>query len=107
MASQEKDHLYPDPEEIKTIKQLVDALEIVEAGTRALCRRDVNLAVADEIFEYIIEELRKLNTPIALRLELAVEDRVAERRLKEAATLLAYLRGAYTYDVHSEGESVG
>ena len=45
-----------------------------------------------QIFEYIIEELRKLNTPIALRLELAVEDRVAERRLKEAATLLAYLK---------------
>ena len=40
--------MYPTPEEMDTIKELVEALEIVEAGTRALCARDVNLADADE-----------------------------------------------------------
>ena len=40
----------------------------------------------------MIRELRQLNTSIAIRLEMAVMDRVKERRLKEAATLLAYLR---------------
>ena len=40
--------MYPDEQEIAAIKELVDALEIVEAGTRALCARDVNLATADE-----------------------------------------------------------
>lgn len=33
-----------------------------------------------------------MNTAIAFRLETAVEDRFYERRLKEAATLVAYLR---------------
>ena len=50
------------------------------------------MSIIFQIFEYIIGELRKLNTPIAFRLETAVEERFTERRLKEAATLLAYLR---------------
>ena len=49
LASEEKSSMYPTPDEITLIKDLVDALEIVEAGTRLLCARDVNLAVADEV----------------------------------------------------------
>ena len=45
-----------------------------------------------QIFEYVIGELRKLDTSTALRLEMAVEERCNERRLKDASTLLAYLR---------------
>ena len=84
--------MFPNHDEINVIKALSDALEIVEAGTRRLCSRDVDIAVADEIFEYILKELRKLNSSIAIRLEVAILDRVTERRLKEAATLLAYFK---------------
>ena len=41
--------MYPTEHEIDIIKDLVEALEIVEAGTRNICARDVNLAVADEV----------------------------------------------------------
>ena len=40
----------------------------------------------------MLSELRKLNSTLAHRLELAVDDRIHERRLKEASTLLAYLK---------------
>ena len=83
---------YPTEDEINTIKALVDALEIVEAGTRALCSRDTDLAVADQIFEYTITELRKLHTTISYRLEIALENRISERRLKVESTLLGYLK---------------
>lgn len=84
--------MYPDEDEIDMLLELVEALEIVEAGTRILCSRDMDLARADEVFEYILSELRRLNSSIAHRLELAVEERIHERRLMEASTLLAYLK---------------
>ena len=84
--------MYPSDEELDGIKALVDALEIVEAGTRRLCARDVDLAKADRIFEYILKELRLLDSRIAERLEAAVHERIIERRQKEASTLLAYLK---------------
>ena len=84
--------MYPDEDEIDMLLELVEALEILEAGTRILCSRDMDLARADEVFEYMLSELRKLSSSIAHRLELAVEERIHERRLMEASTLLAYLK---------------
>ena len=42
--------MYPDEGEIAQIKELVEALEILEAGTRSLCSRDMDLAKADEVY---------------------------------------------------------
>ena len=40
--------MYPDEDEIDMLLELVEALEILEAGTRILCSRDMDLARADE-----------------------------------------------------------
>ena len=69
----------------------MDALDTIELCATRLCARDVNIAKADRIFEYLLRELRKLNTEVGMRLCNEVEYRIFERRLKIPATLLAYL----------------
>ena len=44
-----------------------------------------------QIFELMISDLRKLDSSFAVRLLAQVEERIDERRLKVASTLLAYL----------------
>ena len=44
-----------------------------------------------QIFELMIADLRKLDSSFAVRLLAQVEERIDERRLKVASTLLAYL----------------
>ena len=53
LAAAGKSSMFPDEGEIETIKQMVGALEIVEVGTRALCRRDVDLAKADKVNDHV------------------------------------------------------
>ena len=105
------DHLFLDKEELDQIKGMVEALSIIECSSRMLCQRDCNLSEADQvlnsksmslfqkvtvmipfqIFELMIGDLRKLESLFAVRLLGCVEERIAERRLKVASTLLAYL----------------
>ena len=55
-----------------------------------------------QIFEYMLKELRKLSTNIAVRLEMALLERINERRLREVATLMAYLKNPQFLDRVSE-----
>ena len=41
--------LFPDQEDLSKIEELLDAMNIVKAGTERLQANDVNLAVADEV----------------------------------------------------------
>ena len=86
-----KAHMIPSQTEIDIIEELIEPLDIIEACTRLLCSRDVNLAKADQIFEYALRELHKLESDIGKRLCEEVEYRINERRQKTVATLLAYL----------------
>ena len=43
------DNLFPTEDEVTTIKDLIDALSIVEAGSRSLCGREETLASADQV----------------------------------------------------------
>ena len=83
--------MFPSPEDIKIIEELVDPLDTIELCATRLCARDVNIAKADRIFEYMIRELRELKSDVGVRLCTEVEYRIYERRLKIPATLMAYL----------------
>ena len=78
-------------QEFESIKVLVETLDIVEVGSRKLCRRKVTLASADEIFEFMLRKLYKLKSPIGQQLYKSVEFRINERRNKTLATLQAFL----------------
>ena len=44
-----KASMFPDDAELKIIEAIVGALQWVECTTRALCRRDISLAKADQV----------------------------------------------------------
>ena len=78
-------------EEFHHVKDLVEALEIVEVGSRKLCQRKVTLGLADRILEFMLAKLYKLTTSIGIQLYTNVESRIKERRNKGASTLQAFL----------------
>ena len=86
-----KGSMFLDRHEVDLIESLIEPLDIIEACSRKLCSRDVNIAEADRIFEYELRELQKLKSDIGQRFAEEIEYRITERRLKTAATLLAYL----------------
>ena len=49
-----KRHLFPDEDDLTKIEELLDAMNIVKAGTERLQANDVDLAVADEVREQFI-----------------------------------------------------
>ena len=87
----DKKDMFPSDSEIKVIEDLIEPLDIIEACSRRLCSRDVNLAKADQIFEYELQALGKLETDIGKRFAEEIKYRITERRLTSVATLLAYL----------------
>ena len=93
-----KKQLFPTEDEIKTIKELVKALGIIETCSRRLCRREVNLAEADRIYEWVLMRLDELKSNASERLRNEVEYRILERRQKEVATLVAYLENPMFLD---------
>jgi hypothetical protein len=86
-----------DPE-LSLISELVEALEIVECGTRALCRRDATLSSGDLIFEFMIQKLNGLESQFAVQLGNAVQTRIEERRLPGLAELQGYLENPVFLD---------
>jgi hypothetical protein len=86
-----------DPE-LSLISELVEALEIVECGTRALCRRDATLSSGDLIFEFMIQKLNGLESQFAVQLGNAVQTRIEERRLPGLAALQGYLENPVFLD---------
>ena len=65
--------MFPNEDEIKTLKDLVKALGIIEAASRRLCRREVNLAKADRIYEWMLKRLGELKSNVSERLKNEVE----------------------------------
>ena len=83
--------LFLTEEECETVKNLVAALEVVEIASRKLCGRIVTLAIADTIFEKLLEKLYKQTSPLSRQLYHNVEYRINERRDKTLSTLQAFL----------------
>jgi hypothetical protein len=83
--------LFPEQQTIDLLEEISNSLEIVEAGARALCRRDVNLLSADRIFEYMLSELEKESGQISEKLYTSLSFRIGQRRLENYIALLRYL----------------
>jgi hypothetical protein len=98
--------LFMTESELSLVTKLVEALEIVECGVRALCQRDMTLASADQIFEFMIRKLSAQNSDFAARLSIAVETRIMERRQVGLSTLQAYLDNSTFLDSVTDGETV-
>ena len=91
-------------DEFDAVKELVEALEIVEIGSRKLCRRKATLASADRILELMLSKLYKLTTDIGQKLYHSVESRITSRRNKNVATLQAFLEDHEFLDQLEQGE---
>ena len=94
-----KMQMYPTDDEMKIIKELIQALGIIETASRRLCRREVNLAKADRIYEWMLRKLDELESNVSDRLRNEVGYRISERRPKKVATLLAYLENPMFLDL--------
>ena len=86
--SQEKNALEPslhelglgdlilDKTAIKTTESPCECLETIEVGAKALSRRDVTILKSEKIFEYILQNLKKETSPIALELYQSIKKRI-------------------------------
>ncbi len=61
-----KIHLYPEKEELAALEEMAEALDIVQTGSLALGRRDANLSKAEVIFDFMLQNLRSLDTKVCL-----------------------------------------
>ena len=92
LSDRGKESMFPTPAEIDHTKSLAEALKIIAFLTAKLGARDMNLAKADEIFEFALEQLDQLDSPISDDLYSHMKARIIERRLQHVATLLGYLQ---------------
>ena len=84
--------MFPSEVEIEHTQNLTQALQVIAFAATKIGARDMNLAMADEIFEFAFEQLEQLASAVALEMLDAMRDRIVERKLKGEATLLAYLQ---------------
>ena len=83
--------MFPTDEEITYITELSEALQVMAYCSTQLGARDMNLARADQHYEFALNELDSLKSSISKRLHDNLYSRIVERRPKIYATLLAYL----------------
>ena len=84
--------MFPSETEITHTKNLTQALKVIAFAATKLGARDMNLARADKIFEFALEQLDALTSSVAKDLRVHLHERITERRLQGVATLLGYLR---------------
>ena len=51
-------------QELATIKELCDALALLEIAVQYLCQEDADLVLAENVIALALKKLRDLNTPI-------------------------------------------
>ena len=81
-------------------------LRPIRLAAVGLGRRDANLLTSEGIFEFLLNELKNLNTEISLKLLYALEERIQERRQVELATLLLYLQNPQNISSSAKKSSV-
>lgn len=95
--------LYPSNSEIQLAKEMVNALEVVEAGALALGERSCTLATAEKTFEFMITRLDGQGSIIAGQLNLHIKERILERRNKDLSCLVSFLDDPPSYMDKLEG----
>lgn len=92
--------------EYPKLLELHKVLGPIRLAAEALGRRDANLLTSEGIFEFLLNELKNLNTEISLKLLYALEERIQERRQVELATLLLYLQNPQNISSSAKKSSV-
>ena len=92
LSQRGKEHMFPTQSEIDHIKSVTEALKIIAFATAKLGAHDMNLAKADQIFEFAFIQLDQLTSEISTDLRMSMYRRIEERRLEDVTTLLAYLK---------------
>lgn len=84
---------FPNEDELKLLTNLSTCLEIIKTGTKSLCKRDCDLAKADVICNFVLQDLNEeaKSNQVARDLYNAIEDRILERRDVNLFGLSRYL----------------
>ena len=77
--------------DMKTIEDIVAALEPLNIAVLKLCRRDCNLVKGERILELTQKMLSKLDTDVGKEVYQAFEERVKSRRNAELIHVMEYL----------------
>ena len=77
--------------DMKTIEDIINALEPLNIAVLKLCRRDCNLVKAERILELTKNELGKLETDVGNEVYEAFVERVKSRRNAEIIHVMEYL----------------
>ena len=86
---------YPNESELEVLDNITKVLEVVEVGAQALGRRDCNLAKADKIFDFVLDNLVELGDPFHFAEKLKV--RINERREPLLSGLFILLENPVNY----------
>ena len=97
----DKSELFPNKEEIHILKSLCDALEIVSIGSQKICAQRCTLTQANDIFDFMFDQLESLETHIASNIYSALKTRIIQRREDSLTSLLLYLENSEDYKYSS------
>ena len=81
--------------EFQIMQDIIQCLEPVKLTVEAICRKDANLCTADVSFEFLFNELDKLNTLLSKDFQKALKNRIKERRTI-MSDVISYLQNPNT-----------
>ena len=80
--------------EFEAISVVISVLHPVKLAVEALYRKNSNLISADTTFEFLFEELSKINLILSNELLIALKEQIYERRT-EISGVIHYLHNAF------------
>ena len=79
-------------DDLQKVHELCQALVPVKFATKMLSKKDADLLYADQMIQFVLEELDQQNSPISQEVKEAFEKRVLARRLTKIVHLMEYLQ---------------
>ena len=100
LADLNNDFIITD-QDFDTLEMIGKSLKPVKMATKALCRRDATLLVAEGIFRFLLEQLQRHNHNwLSQALHVAILKRVQERRQRNVISLMRFLSCPSTFTQH-------
>ena len=74
-------------DEIRTLSEIHNSLNVVKLAVLSLCRRDATLHTADTTLKFMIKKLDEQNSVLSCKLAMNLRSRIKQRRLLLAGVL--------------------
>ncbi|KAJ8729012.1 hypothetical protein PYW07_006708 [Mythimna separata] len=74
-------------DEIRTLSDIHNSLNVVKLAALSLCRRDATLHTADTTLKFMIKKLDEQNSVLSCKLAMNLRSRIKQRRLRLAGVL--------------------